>query len=56
MSLMRLGDAPIIEGPGPGIRALHPEAKNGPILNLPSGWEPCWTYHEVLVGREGPGS
>ena len=47
MSLMRLSDAPIIEGSSPAIRATHPEAKGGPILNLPSGWEPCWTYHEI---------
>jgi Tol biopolymer transport system component len=47
MSLMRLSDAPIIEGSSPAVRALHPKAKGGPILNLPSGWEPCWTYHEI---------
>jgi Tol biopolymer transport system component len=55
MSLMRLSDAPIIDGPSPGVRALHPEAKDGPILNLPSGWEPCWTYHKIQVGGKGPG-
>jgi Tol biopolymer transport system component len=53
MSLMRLSDAPIIEGSSPGVRALHPEAKGGPILNLPSGWEPCWTYHEMQGRAEG---
>jgi Tol biopolymer transport system component len=46
MSLMRIKDAPIIEGESPGVRALHPEAKNGPVLILPSGWEPCWTLSE----------
>ena len=46
MSLMRLSDSPIIEGGSPEVRAPHPEAKNGPILTLPSGWKPCWTYNE----------
>jgi Tol biopolymer transport system component len=54
MSLMRLDDAPIIEGASPGVRALHPEAKDGPILHLPSGWEPCWTDHELPSGGGGP--
>ncbi len=53
MSLMRLSDAPIIEGASPDVRALHPDAKNGPILNLPSGWEPCWTYSESPAGEKG---
>jgi Tol biopolymer transport system component len=55
MSLMRLDDAPIVEGDSPGVRALHPEARDGPILNLPSGWEPCWTYHELPRRGGGPG-
>ena len=37
----------------PAVRALHPKAKGGPILNLPSGWEPCWTYHEMQGRAEG---
>jgi Tol biopolymer transport system component len=53
MSLMRLSDAPIIEGASPGVRALHPEAKNGPILPLPTGWEPCWTFSEKPAGPGG---
>jgi Tol biopolymer transport system component len=50
MSLLRLSDAPIIEGASPGVRALHPEAKNGPVLPLPTGWEPCWTFSEKPAG------
>jgi hypothetical protein len=46
MSLMRLSDAPIIEGESPGVRAKHPDAKNGPVLVLPTGWEPAWTSSE----------
>ena len=43
MALMRLSDAPIIGGESRELRALHPEAKDGPVLTLPAGWEPCWT-------------
>jgi Tol biopolymer transport system component len=50
MSLMRLSDAAIVEGDSPGVRALHPEAKNGPILTLATGWEPCWTFSEKPAG------
>ena len=37
-------DAPIIGGESKELRALHPEAKDGPVLVLPAGWEPCWTF------------
>ncbi|MCW5556302.1 MAG: PD40 domain-containing protein [Verrucomicrobiae bacterium] len=47
MSLMRLSDAPIIEGASPGVRAKHPGANSGPVLELPSGWEPCWTFSDL---------
>jgi Tol biopolymer transport system component len=52
MGLMRLKDAPIIRGASPGLRALQPEAKDGPVLALPSGWEPCWTASEIFVAAE----
>ena len=48
MALMRLRDGPIIGGQSSELRALHPEAKDGPVLTLPAGWEPCWTYSEVV--------
>ena len=47
MGLMRLSDAPIIGGESPEVRAQHPEAKSGPVLVLPAGWEPCWTAQEI---------
>jgi Tol biopolymer transport system component len=47
MGLMRLADAPIIGGRSEELRALHPEAKSGPVLVLPVGWEPCWTFAEI---------
>ena len=43
MAIMRLADAPIIGGDSPEMRKLHPDAKSGPVLPLPAGWEPCWT-------------
>jgi hypothetical protein len=51
MALMRLADAPIIGGESPAVRKLHPEAKNGPVLKLPQGWEPCWTFSEAPGSR-----
>jgi Tol biopolymer transport system component len=50
MGLMRLGDAPIIGGASPALRVLHAEAKIGPVLNLPTGWAPCWTFSEIPAG------
>lgn len=46
MALMRLSDAPIIGGASEELRALHPNAGTGPVLELPMGWEPCWTFSE----------
>jgi Tol biopolymer transport system component len=46
MGLIRLSDTPIIGGASAELRQLHPTAKNGPVLVLPSGWEPCWTSNE----------
>jgi Tol biopolymer transport system component len=46
MGLMRVADAPIIGGESVALRKVHPEARNGPVLELPSGWEPSWTYSE----------
>lgn len=47
MALLRLADAPLLGGDSAALRKLHPNAKSGPVLALPTGWEPCWTYHEV---------
>ena len=51
MGLMRLADAPIIGGPSKELRRLHPKVNNGPVLVLPKGWEPCWTYSEIGATR-----
>ena len=50
MGVMRLIDGPIIGGESTELRALHPGAKNGPVLALPAGWEPCWTFSESPAG------
>ena len=47
MGLLRLADGPIIGGESKTLRALYPEAKSGPSLTLPAGFEPCWTYSEL---------
>jgi Tol biopolymer transport system component len=47
MGLVRLSDTPIIGGPSPELRARHPNARSGPVLVLPNGWEPCWTFSEI---------
>lgn len=47
MSIMRLSDAPMIGGASPDLRKVHPNAKDGPYLNLPTGWEPHWTYADI---------
>ena len=48
MGLIRLSDAPIIAGQSMELRSLYPKANRGPVLTLPKGWEPSWTYSEVL--------
>jgi len=47
MFLMRLADSPMISGESKDLRKLHPDTKDGPILSLANGWEPCWTYAEI---------
>lgn len=47
MGLMRFDDAPTIAGNSLRLRKLHPEARDGPVLTLPIGWEPDWTYAEI---------
>jgi Tol biopolymer transport system component len=51
MGLLRLADAPIIGGESQELRSLRPEARSGPVLTLPVGWEPCWTSAKVEFDR-----
>ena len=53
MGLMRLADAPIIGGESRALRRLHPDARSGPVLVLPVGWEPCWTAAELAPPVKG---
>ncbi len=48
MGLMRLQDGPIIVGASQELRSRHPNSKAGPVLELPKGWEPCWTFAQVM--------
>jgi len=43
MGLLRLRDAPMVTGVSLAARKEHPGARDGPVLPLPSGWEPHWT-------------
>jgi len=45
--VMRMSDAPIIAGESVALRTLHPDTKDGPVLEIGRGWEPDWTYTEV---------
>ena len=45
--LMRLSDAPIIQGDSPDLRKVHPTTNAGPVVALPVGWEPTWTLNEI---------
>ena len=42
MAIMRLSDAPALDGQSRTLRKQHPEAKDGLLLNLPNGWKPYW--------------
>lgn len=54
MGLIRIQDAPIIGGESSELRRLHPAARKGPVLSLPNGWEPCWTYREITARGTQP--
>lgn len=47
MHVIRLADTPMITGESKDLRKVHPDTKSGPVLNLPVGWEPHWTYTDV---------
>ena len=42
--MIRAGRRPFVNGAGLTDRKENPEARDGPVLVLPSGWEPRWTY------------
>jgi len=51
MALIRMADAPMIDGESKVLRKLHQNTKDGPMLPLPNGWEPHWTYSEIPVSK-----
>lgn len=51
IGLMRLADAPIVTGKSTALRKVHPKTNNGPVLTLPIGWEPHWTYADVEASK-----
>ncbi|MHC4394284.1 MAG: TolB family protein [Planctomycetota bacterium] len=51
MCIMRFADAPTIGGESKDLRKVHPNTKDGPVLQLTSGWEPCWTYADIGVSK-----
>jgi len=54
MGLMRLADAPIVGGNSPDLLRRHPGVRRGPVLCLPQGWEPCWTFGGSRAGGREP--
>ena len=53
MGLMRLSNAPVIGGADrDALLKQHPQAKSGPVLKLPPGWEPCWTSHDIFPSQK----
>jgi len=53
MGLIRFADTPTIGGRSERLRKVHPNTKDGPVLKLPAGFEPAWTYEEVGTKRPG---
>jgi Tol biopolymer transport system component len=51
MALMRLKDAPMVSGKSEVLHKQYPDAKDGPILELSSGWEPHWTAAQIANGN-----
>jgi Tol biopolymer transport system component len=51
MGLMRLSDAPTIGGKSKALRKLHGATRDGPVLVLPDGWEPHWTYSDLGTAK-----
>ena len=49
--IMRFADAPTIEGRSSDLRKVHPNTKDGPVLQLFDGWEPCWTYADIGTSK-----
>ena len=53
MYVMRLADAPVITGASEALRQLHGAANSGPVLEFGFGWEPHWTFVDVVGQVKG---
>ena len=51
MGLMRFADMPIVGRQDGEARSMYPNVKSGPVLKLPVGWEPCWTFVEIGIDK-----
>jgi Tol biopolymer transport system component len=52
MALIRYADTPLVAPDDRVSQARYPEAKRGPRLDLPRGWEPHWTYTDIAHPKE----
>jgi Tol biopolymer transport system component len=52
MGLLRLEDGPVLGGHSESLRAAHPDAGTGPVLSLPTGWEPCWVPGDIFLSSD----
>jgi len=44
----------MIGGTSEELHAKHPGARSGPRLDLPTGWEPDWTFAEINRPAQAP--
>lgn len=49
MAIIRWEDTPVIGGDSESLQAEYQDARNGPVLDLSWGWEPHWTYSDVVL-------
>jgi Tol biopolymer transport system component len=49
MAIIRWEDTPMVGGDSESLRAEYPDARSGPLLDLSWGWEPHWTYSDVIL-------
>lgn len=48
LSIIRIDDTPMVGGDSPEFRQLYPDARSGPSIEIVTGWEPHWTYTEIM--------
>jgi dipeptidyl aminopeptidase/acylaminoacyl peptidase len=51
MAIIRWADTPMVGVPSESLGKRLPGAKSGPRLDLGPGWEPHWTYADVLKSK-----